>query len=84
MKKVFITLITATLLFSACSNDDAQKPDGGENKTGSLSFDLAFEEAGSGIKAAALSRAIPITGWANIERVQMFLYEQGTGKVVFS
>ena len=84
MKKVFISLITATLLFSACSNDDGQKPDGDENKTGSLSFNLAFEEAGSGVKATTLSKAIPITSWSNIERAQMFLYEQGTGKVVFS
>jgi hypothetical protein len=82
MKKIFISLITATLLFSACSSDDGQKPDG---KLGSFTFDLAFEEANSnGEKAAALSTAIPVTSWSNIERVQMFLYEKATGNVVFS
>lgn len=83
MKKVFISLMTITLLFSACGNDE--KLDEVKSDTGSLSLKVDFEEAGSGEKAGtAESTAIPITSWANIKQVQMFLYEKTTGKVAFS
>ena len=83
MKKVFISLMTAALLFSACSSDE--KLDEGKAGLGSLKVVVDFEEAGSGEKAdPAMSTAIPITRWANIKQVQMFLYEKATGKVAFS
>lgn len=82
MKKVLISLMTATLLLSACSNDE--KMDDTHEKVGSFTFQVAFEDAGSGEKAGATSTAIPTTSWENIKQVQMFLYEKLTGKVAFS
>lgn len=83
MKKVFISLITATLLFSACSNDE--KLDESKTGLGSFTFQIDFEEAGAKEKAdPAMSTAIPVTSWANVKQVQMFLYEKATGKVAFS
>ncbi|MFV0419694.1 MAG: FimB/Mfa2 family fimbrial subunit [Dysgonomonas sp.] len=83
MKKVFISLMTAALLFSACGSDE--KLDEGQGGLGSLKVEVDFEEAGSGVKAdPAMSKAIPITSWANVKQVQMFLYEKATGKVVFT
>lgn len=83
MKKVFISLMTAALLFSACSSDEKQ--DEGQAGLGSLKVQVDFEEAGSGEKAdPAMSKAIPVTKWANIKQVQMFLYEKATGKVAYT
>jgi len=79
MKKVFITLMSIALLFSACGSDDNQDaiPEG----KGALVATINFE----GItKAAPLSNAIPKTGWDNVKMVQMFLYDKTTGAVAFS
>lgn len=35
-------------------------------------------------KATSLSSAIPVTSWSNINKVQMFLYNNTSGKVAFS
>lgn len=80
MKRIFLSLLAATALFSACSSDDTEK--GSNGATGTLTGTITFD--GLSERAAALSTAIPSTSWArNIKQVQMFLYD-ATGKVVFS
>lgn len=87
MKKLFLSLVIITYLFSACSNDDSQ--DTMKVVEGSLKGKIAFEATNnsengdlSSLRAAS-STAIPQTTWDNIKQVQMFLYDS-TGKVAFS
>lgn len=80
MKKVFISLVSAALLFTACGSDEEVSKTTG--KTGDLHVSIDFD--GLTPKAASLSAAIPVTGWSNINKVQMFLYNASDGKVAFS
>ncbi|MDU1891383.1 MAG: FimB/Mfa2 family fimbrial subunit [Dysgonomonas sp.] len=79
MKKIFISLATAALLFTACSSDENQNTDQTTAGAGSLAFNIELEDAGK--KAAATDGMIPITSWDNIKEVQIFLYKKGVGAV---
>ncbi len=85
MKKIYFSLITiAILLFTACTNDVPVNEK--TNETGTLSATISFEaKTGSGLKAtrAASSTAIPTVSWANVNQVQLFLYDDN-GIVKFS
>lgn len=82
MKKVFISLIMSGFLFTACSSDETlETPE--EKAVGAIEATISFDQTNT--KAdPALSKAIPLTSWKNIESVQMFLYETGTGKIVYA
>ncbi len=82
MKKVFISLVTAMLLFSACGSDDIQTEVDNSDKVGSLKLEVAFEGVNQQTKAG--SAAAPITSWSNVKQVQMFLYDKTTGNIAFS
>ncbi len=69
MKKVLLSLTSAVLLLTSCSNDEnvLNNPTG----TGEVVTTLAFD----GItNKNSVSKAIPITGWDNVKQVQMLLY----------
>lgn len=78
-KSIFLyTLIAATLLLSACSdNDNASQP----VETAKFSFEVFFSGT-AGLKAAG-SSYVPATTWANISQIQFFLYD-AAGTVKFS
>lgn len=83
MKKVFISLIMAGTLFTACSSEDASESQDQAKGVGSVNATITFDQTET--KAdPALSKAIPLTSWKNIKQVQMFLYEPGTKKVVYA
>lgn len=78
MKKIFFSLITAALMFTACGNDEIQ--DTREGATGDITAKISFE----GVAKAAESTAVPKTSWANVKQVQLFLYDKTTGNIAFS
>jgi len=77
MKKVLLSLASAVLLLSSCSNDDNIQT---ESKTGDLVTKISFDGIA---KKAASSTAIPVTSWSNVNKMQLFLYKSG-GAVAFS
>jgi hypothetical protein len=81
MKKFFLSLMTLSLLFTSCSNDDNVTSEGDD--VGAIKGVLKFEGVDNGVKAA-LSTAIPITSWANVKQAQLFLYDATTGNVAYS
>lgn len=78
MKKVLFSLASAVLLLSSCGSDEDVQT---ISKSGDLVATISFE--GITPKAAS-STAIPVTGWSNVDKVQMFLYNATTGSVAFS
>lgn len=78
MKKVLLSLAFAALLLSSCGNDENVPT---ISKTGDLMTTVSFD--GLTPKAAS-STAIPVTSWSNVNKIQLFLYNPGTGVVAFS
>lgn len=84
MKKFFLSALAAVaIMFSACNSDETVNP---EENTGSVKLAINFEEANSaGVRATpAMSKAIPVTSWSNIDRVRMFLYNPTDGTIKYS
>lgn len=81
MKKIFLSLIATALLFSACGNDNDEVQTG---DTGSLSGTIIFQGLDETEKAFTVSTAIPITSWANVNTMRMFLYNTADGTVAYS
>ncbi len=83
MKKFFFSAVAAiAIMFSSCSNDEVTNTEG---SAGSIRFAVDFEEAtGVETRAAALSTAIPITSWNNVDKIRMFLYNPTDGTIAYS
>ncbi|MDR2955401.1 MAG: FimB/Mfa2 family fimbrial subunit [Prevotella sp.] len=81
MKKVFISLLSLALLFSACGSDE-DTGTGTNKKNGELKAKISFDAIAQ--KATSLSTAIPKTSWDNVNEIQMFLYDKTSGEVAFS
>ncbi len=84
MKKCLLSMLAAVVAGAVVSCSKDNRPDGQQEITGggTLTTRIVFEEAAAS-KAAALSTAIPVTSWANIKQVQLFLYD-ASGIVKYS
>lgn len=76
MKKVLFSLAFAVMLLSSCGSDENIPT---SSETGELKTTIKFD----GLTQKASSAAIPITSWSNVNKLQLFLYDNN-GKVAFS
>lgn len=76
MKKVLFSLAFAVMLLSSCGSDENIPT---SSETGELKTTIKFD----GLTQKASSAAIPITRWSNVNKLQLFLYDNN-GKVAFS
>jgi len=78
MKKVLFSLAFAVMLFSSCGSDENVPV---TSNTGDLVAEVTFDDFTA---KAVSSTAIPVTSWSNVNKIQLFLYNSGTGSVAFS